>query len=199
MASRQRKIKTCTACGLEKPHAAGGLCTTCYMSTPERRAETRKRAVASYYADQPARYAVAKARRSNPEKLAAINEVRRAHYRKNRERFISAVAEYQRNNPEKVVVRQERRRARKLHAEGQHSFDDWMSRLAEFNYACAYCLRRIPNSLEQEHMTPLSSGGDNSISNIVPACRSCNASKGARTHVMWLRMTAGRERNVNAL
>ena len=33
------------------------------------------------------------------------------------------------------------------------------------------------DSLQREHVDPLSRGGNNDMSNIVPACRDCNASK----------------------
>lgn len=56
----------------------------------------------------------------------------------------------------------------------------WSGRLAEFNYSCAYCLD-ASNDLTADHMIALSRGGANSIDNIVPACRSCNSKKGAKT------------------
>lgn len=56
----------------------------------------------------------------------------------------------------------------------------WQETLLVFNHACAYCLRQgVP--LEQEHMMPISRGGAHSADNVVPACRSCNASKATRS------------------
>jgi 5-methylcytosine-specific restriction endonuclease McrA len=36
---------------------------------------------------------------------------------------------------------------------------------------------------------PLSRGGSHTASNIVPACRSCNSSKGARSLMQYLMLT----------
>jgi 5-methylcytosine-specific restriction endonuclease McrA len=43
-------------------------------------------------------------------------------------------------------------------------------------HRCAYCKRKS-KSLEQDHITPISQGGNHSFSNIVPACKSCNSKK----------------------
>lgn len=56
---------------------------------------------------------------------------------------------------------------------------EWQERLEEFNHACAYCLRTGVR-LSQDHMIPRTKGGEHSIVNVVPACRSCNSQKNAR-------------------
>lgn len=48
---------------------------------------------------------------------------------------------------------------------------------------CAYC-GDTPTTVE--HVTPVSAGGDTSIDNCVPACRTCNISKGPRPLVAWM-------------
>lgn len=55
----------------------------------------------------------------------------------------------------------------------------WLEILEVFDHRCAYCLRRS-DDLQQEHVWPLSRGGDYTSENIVPACPSCNARKHAR-------------------
>ncbi len=89
-------------------------------------------------------------------------------------------------NPEKVAARCHRRKARKRNAPvNDFTSRQWKEILEYFNHACAYCLRQdVP--LTMEHMTPLSRGGENSASNVVPACLSCNASKQARTPLEYL-------------
>lgn len=61
-------------------------------------------------------------------------------------------------------------------------FDEaqWIAMQEKFEYRCAYCGKHS-KSLEMEHILPLSRGGDHTRDNIVPACRKCNATKGART------------------
>ena len=52
-----------------------------------------------------------------------------------------------------------------------------------FVNSCAYC-GKIHN-LTIDHYIPLSKGGQHAISNIVPACLSCNCSKGAKKAEEW--------------
>lgn len=84
-----------------------------------------------------------------------------------------------------------RRRARAL-AGGSYSTADWTRLVNRFQGRCAYCHER-PDVLHVEHVVPLSRGGTNTIGNLLPACRSCNLSKGAKLLVEW---RAAREREV---
>lgn len=49
---------------------------------------------------------------------------------------------------------------------------------------CNYC--DSDQDLTLDHMTPRSRGGDNSIKNLQVLCRSCNCSKGAKTHEEYI-------------
>ncbi len=53
----------------------------------------------------------------------------------------------------------------------------WFALCEEHDHRCAYCLRREPLTIE--HVIPLCRGGAHDMTNIVPACASCNKSKGA--------------------
>jgi 5-methylcytosine-specific restriction endonuclease McrA len=88
---------------------------------------------------------------------------------------------WQRANPNKVAVKCHRRRALKLSAPGSFTLEEWLDKLIQFNHCCAYCHKPLGNDVSVDHMTPLSRGGTNFISNIVPAHRRCNSSKGAKT------------------
>jgi len=70
-----------------------------------------------------------------------------------------------------------------LNASGIISESDWLSILMYYNNACAYC--GSTKALEQDHIIPLSKGGRNTPDNLVPACASCNRSKGARDLLDW--------------
>ena len=61
--------------------------------------------------------------------------------------------------------------------------DEWSAVLDFFNHECAYC--GSEEGLEQEHIIPVNDGGEYKIGNIVPACRSCNASKGSKSMDSW--------------
>ena len=61
--------------------------------------------------------------------------------------------------------------------------DEWEDILKQYDYKCAYCRRSIldlPGGLVRDHVIPISRGGNNIKENVVPACRSCNSSKGVR-------------------
>ena len=60
----------------------------------------------------------------------------------------------------------------------------WESKKKEYFYQCAYC-GDSSKELTRDHIIPLSAGGENVITNIVPACHSCNSSKGKRELVVW--------------
>ena len=42
---------------------------------------------------------------------------------------------------------------------------------------CAYCDQRVEGQPDPDHVVPLSRGGSNSITNILPSCRACNSDK----------------------
>jgi len=49
------------------------------------------------------------------------------------------------------------------------------------SFTCQYCGQKAPDVvLEVDHITPVASGGGNSILNLVTACRSCNSGKSDR-------------------
>lgn len=51
---------------------------------------------------------------------------------------------------------------------------------------CAYC-GAAGGSLQKDCLLPISRGGRYTLSNVVPACRSCNASKCNTELTTWLR------------
>lgn len=60
-----------------------------------------------------------------------------------------------------------------------------LTRWHQFNHRCAYC--NASGELELEHVVPISKGGLHHISNIVPACHSCNSSKRAQDAHQWFK------------
>lgn len=49
------------------------------------------------------------------------------------------------------------------------------------SFKCQYCGRSAPEViLEVDHIKPVAKGGDNSIMNLITACRDCNRGKGKR-------------------
>ena len=131
---------------------------------------------------------------AHPEKARARNAKWRAE---NPDRARRKATEWRVNNPDRVsafraawvaahpeearlssVIRTNKRRA--AQRQGNLTAQEWQAILEEFDQCCAYCqVRNVP--LQLEHMTPLSRGGHHTKANVVPACRSCNRRKSART------------------
>jgi 5-methylcytosine-specific restriction endonuclease McrA len=55
---------------------------------------------------------------------------------------------------------------------------EWEAIKIFHKHCCVYCGKK-QTRLTQDHITPLSKGGTHTLHNVVPACRSCNAKKGA--------------------
>ncbi len=68
------------------------------------------------------------------------------------------------------------------------SHQDWKNCLIYFGGRCAYCggTPRKNQRLTKDHLLPVNSGGETVPENIVPACASCNSSKGAEDFKEWL-------------
>lgn len=60
--------------------------------------------------------------------------------------------------------------------------DEWREIMEQHDYHCAYCGKPFSESLPvtQDHVIPLSKGGNHTKDNVVPACKPCNSSKGAK-------------------
>lgn len=81
-------------------------------------------------------------------------------------------------NKNKIYMRNSLWRAKRHNMEGSFTFEDW-ARLKElYDFTCPKCYRKEPDIiLTQDHIIPISKGGNNFIENIQPLCRGCNASK----------------------
>lgn len=132
----------------------------------------------------------------NPEKVRAYGKTpkeleRRAAAKRNLRANDSAWAERERaRNMERrrseeyrlaTCFRTADWRARQIGSPGASycTLEKLIARLELYGYRCAYC--GCERATEIDHMIPLARGGTAFPSNIVPACRSCNASKGVKT------------------
>lgn len=122
-----------------------------------------------------------------------------AWQRKNKEKHREAVARFASRNRDKIRAKSHRRRARSLNAKGFFTANDWQQRLAYHGFKCVYCgveKHETPEGwLSCDHMIPLSKGGQNWPSNLVPACRSCNSSKGSKTYFEYMEQINGSKDN----
>lgn len=183
--------KVCNGCGETKPAddfpPNRGKCKKCkraadrayYLANREAYLE---RAARHYAANPEAKKAYAREHR----KTYDVGAVRERRLKQSRERYHA--------NPD-----YERARSRRYY---EANYDKWLdyvhARREQTGTAspevqsfirdirtqpCAYC--GSEENIEVDHVVPLSRGGLHSSDNLVPACRPCNRSKGARTLDEW--------------
>ena len=74
----------------------------------------------------------------------------------------------------------------------QHSYSDWIARLKCFGYKCYWCEKPLTEVTAcKDHLQPISRGGTDQISNVVPACFPCNQRKGIRNEAEFRAQIAG--------
>lgn len=73
------------------------------------------------------------------------------------------------------IKRDDQRKRKYRLKSGTISVNDWNEMLERHNHSCAYC--GTQDDITQDHIKPLSKGGENVIENIQPLCRSCNSRK----------------------
>jgi 5-methylcytosine-specific restriction endonuclease McrA len=179
------KMKKCNVCGEvkplnefqkngKKPDGTGYYykpqCILCYRKYQNERQRKRYREDPEYRKDKQER--LNKWRNDNREHVKEhLNKYRRDRYN-NDEEYRKRRLHSNRNN---TYVRRG--------AEGTHTLDEWINTLELFGHKCCYC--GSDKNLTKDHVVPLSRGGTNYIENIVPACHSCNSSKGVKELIEW--------------
>lgn len=117
---------------------------------------------------------VAAYRAANPQKVRALTAALNVKHREKRNAYAKA---YATAHPEERRLNENRRRARKTNAPlNDFTIEQWEAMKVHYGYCCAYCGKK-QKRLTMDHITPLCKGGSHTLSNIVPACRSCNAHK----------------------
>ena len=91
-------------------------------------------------------------------------------------------------NRDKMRHQLARRRAHRLGNGGSHTLAEWQQLCDLWAHCCAYCGEA--KKLTRDHKLPLSRGGTDDITNLVPACKSCNSKKRALSAVEYLARTA---------
>lgn len=148
-------------------------------NNPEKHREKSRR----WYRNNPeaGKAAPRKWNAKHPEKL---KEYRARTYQNHKESRDARARLWVETHPEETkasrIQRNHRRRAKVAQAEGEWNFSEFQSLCEASDNRCYYCHKQV-DKLTADHMTPITRGGSNWIENIIPACRSCNSSKGTKT------------------
>lgn len=65
--------------------------------------------------------------------------------------------------------------------------EQWIIMRKMWGGCCAYCGKEPSETMQKDCVLALSRGGRYTLDNIVPACRSCNASKSNDEVTSWMR------------
>lgn len=180
--------KICTICQVEMDismfpknkigkHGVGSWCKSCFRDHSRKKyKENRDKEIQRVQKNKErhrelSRISMRKLRQEKPE---YFNEYTRV---------------YRKENPDKAQSFQRNRQGKRSTAckGGKFSSLEWSAILDYYNHKCAYCLKSV-EKLTMDHVIPLSRGGRHCPSNVVPACKSCNFSKGAKTPFEWIQM-----------
>lgn len=115
-----------------------------------------------------------------PELFTAAQQARQRlrDGRQDPEKKRAQTSHWKKMNPAKVSIQRYRRRVNFQNCVTDLTEDQWSQIKVVYKNRCGYCGERKP--LTQDHIIPVSKGGDHTASNIIPACRSCNSRKHAR-------------------
>ena len=109
-----------------------------------------------------------------------------AHYWKNRDRELERSRSYRKVNRDRRRHLDDIRHARMRGNPGYTPFEhsEWLRLVNRHDGRCAYCQTPC-ESLEMDHVIPLSRGGRHALANILPACPSCNRRKSSKLLIEW--------------
>lgn len=118
--------------------------------------------------------------KNNPEKYSIM----RKKYNSTHKEKVRAICQnwWKEHKGMRAIYRQ-KYLSQKKQLEATLTKEQWEQIKIDFNYSCAYCGKELP--LEQEHFIALSKSGEFTTNNIIPACRSCNASKNNKDFFKW--------------
>lgn len=124
-------------------------------------------------------------RRDNPDK---VRQLLRDYYLANKDKFAEARDRWRAENPERFAVQvrtyTSNRRARKRAASTfRVTPRDWDRLVSRYQGRCAYC--DTGGQMTMDHVIPIARGGGHRIGNLVPACETCNKSKGPLLLIEW--------------
>lgn len=167
---RQKYTGPCIKCGTfnSRTFYQGSLCRSCYRK--------------SAYAVKPSTFCIdcrveMWSGRKNPRCNNCDHKYKWRNNPDYKAGFKRRAKKYQSTLKGRIVSQNHVRKRRAILSQVESTLtnEEWIHILKKFNYSCAYCGKR--NTLEMDHVVPISKGGAHTVNNVVPACRKCNASK----------------------
>jgi 5-methylcytosine-specific restriction endonuclease McrA len=102
---------------------------------------------------------------------------------KNKDSIRKYRQKYRQLNPELSTKDKQVRKAKQKQLDSDFTVKQWKRCKKHFDNKCAYCGEE--GNMTQDHFIPLSKGGEYTINNIIPVCRSCNSSKHNKDFFEW--------------
>jgi 5-methylcytosine-specific restriction endonuclease McrA len=176
----------CRKCNVEKAHSEFGrdphyrsghqpYCKECRRAYAQAHAETIRERADKWNTEHRERYREIKRNfyaNHKEECLAQSKEYRNIHY----EDICKPIKQkYYERNKDKFFAAIHKRRARIHGNGGSFTPQEWQVLCDQYDNRCLCCGEK--KKLTVDHVIPISKGGSNSIDNIQPLCRSCNAKK----------------------
>lgn len=163
-------MKVCGKCGIYKPF------TKFYKD------KTKSDGHRSYCKECGKKYSISWNKTNSSKRRRITAKYRNSHTKYLKESY----RKWEIENPDKVRAKVERRRALLNCVEiNDFTGEQWSQMKEQYSYTCVYCRGFFGDKITMDHVVPLSKGGNHTQSNIVPACHSCNASKGNKSLEDW--------------
>lgn len=121
--------------------------------------------------------------KSDPRLAEEYKEKARARVSAWRKLNKQKVVKWRDENRAKIGVYKKRRKYRLRGASGYFSEEQLAARIAYYGGRCLYC--NSDNATTIDHRIPISRGGTNWPSNLVPCCKSCNSRKRDKTEAEY--------------
>lgn len=184
-------MKVCTTCKVAKDRSEfskrtrnpDGLrydCKACSNAKSAAWREANREYAATWYQDNKERLRPIRKAYNEATKVERAARAR-IYHEANADRIRTYQREWLQSRPTYGAERAHKRRARLAANNVFLVTDKDMAQL--YASPCFYCGSR--DIIEADHVIPIHRGGTHSIGNLVPACRTCNRSKGSKTITEW--------------
>jgi 5-methylcytosine-specific restriction endonuclease McrA len=113
-----------------------------------------------------------------------LSRIGKEYYKSKKDHHKKVAKVYRENNKDRRNILLQKYLTEKQNLPSTLTLSQWESTKEYFNHQCAYC-GEIVDTLEQDHVIPLSKGGGHTKGNILPVCKPCNNSKFTKEFKSW--------------